>query len=191
MTGVAILMILTGGTLLYGAIRGYDPRSLVTGIFTGSDPTPLPPIPGLTPGTTATGTPLTGGTPPAASGSGQVQASVQSVWSAVQARYPKARSAGMFQCRRIAGSSTWSQHAWGNAVDIVGPTSLYMGRIAAWLLAEARANRLPIAQVLWQGKDLLSGGSVSGHYDHIHVSGRPMFSGTPPCAGLGDKKGKR
>jgi hypothetical protein len=34
------------------------------------------------------------------------------------ARKGKIKFGGVFNCRTVAGSTTFSQHAWGNAVDI-------------------------------------------------------------------------
>ena len=116
---------------------------------------------------------------------------IQEVFSAVMRQFPRAGSAGIAVCRRISGSSSWSQHAWGNGWDIVAPGGLsespssqrFLDMIEKWLIQNTRGGlRLPIAQIIWRGQEQLNGGSVYDHFDHIHVSGDPMFSGTPPCA---------
>jgi hypothetical protein len=97
---------------------------------------------------------------------------IRAVWAAVYDRWPRAvSSAGVTVCKQIEGSSTWSQHSWGNAWDITGTTTT-LDRVAAFL--RSADLRPVVAQVLWR---------VPDHYGHIHVSGRPMFSGVPPCAG--------
>lgn len=94
---------------------------------------------------------------------------------------------GIVNCRRIAGSSSWSQHAWGNGLDIHASFAV-MTDLAAFLAMEARDGRLPIAQILFDGKAWTPdqgwhpANLSSPHTDHIHVSGSPMQGGTPPCA---------
>jgi hypothetical protein len=102
---------------------------------------------------------------------------------AVAARFPGyVVLVGQYNRRLIAGSSTWSQHAFANADDF----HLSIGRsanaeekakgdeIAAWLRANALA--LGIRTVLWWVKD---------HFDHIHVDYWPMGIGTPPLSSTG------
>lgn len=104
---------------------------------------------------------------------------IKAVWREVHERYARSvSSAGVAVCRCIGGGTnchnvgkTWSQHAWGNAWDITGSTAT-LDRVAAFL--RSPAMRPFVAQVLWR---------VPDHYDHIHVSGRPMFVGVPACAG--------
>lgn len=71
-------------------------------------------------------------------------------------------------CRRIAGSWTYSQHAWGNALDIFPISKAEGDRIYAWY----RDNR-NVRTALWWRKD---------HYDHIHLDFWPYGIYTPPCA---------
>lgn len=88
------------------------------------------------------------------------------------ARFPRAANWGIYSCRHIAGSSTWSQHAWANAVDLAPPDRAYGDKMAEFVRANAGALR--IEHLLWQVRD---------HYDHIHVDFTPNFTGTPTCAG--------
>lgn len=78
-----------------------------------------------------------------------------------------------FNCRPIAGTSIWSQHAWpgDNARDIFGPPWL-LDKVAAHL----KTYRLVfgIRTVLWR---------VSGHYDHVHADMWPTGYSKPPCSG--------
>jgi hypothetical protein len=85
--------------------------------------------------------------------------------------YPQLASWGVFNCRRISGSSSWSQHAWADAIDLHAPTMAYGDQVNRWL--NANKGRFNLTRVLWR---------VAGHYDHLHVDFDPDRSGTPPCA---------
>jgi hypothetical protein len=101
----------------------------------------------------------------------QATPAIRHVWRAVYERWgDRVDSWGVFACRFIHGTTTWSQHAWGNAVDWHASTEL-MDRIAAFCRSDEM--RPYVSQVLWR---------VPDHYDHVHVSGRPLRTGTPPCA---------
>ena len=112
---------------------------------------------------------------------------------------PMVSHAGVFNCRRVSGSSTWSQHAWGNGVDLFPRQTLddhdACRRIADHAVLQARtrtlANRglkLPIYDVIdhqnsrrWTRTAGWSGysGTVG---PHVHITGYPYKTGTPPCA---------
>jgi len=102
------------------------------------------------------------------------------VGTVVQA-YPKVESLGLCVCKRISGSNTYSQHSWCNGFDMKGPgpwgsrTSVaYLDDIAAYLSRLDAKGYVPLAQLIWRG---------TSHYPgHIHLSGDPMHTGTPPCA---------
>lgn len=82
---------------------------------------------------------------------------------------------GIYNCRRIDGSSTWSQHAWANGLD-GHIADRHTGRLddgATSILARRLREQPFVAEVLWH---------VAGHYGHLHVSGAPKRAGTPPCA---------
>lgn len=92
-------------------------------------------------------------------------------------------SIGQYNRRKISGSTTWSQHSWGNALDImVGgtlntgtPEGLRNGDIMyAWLVANKKA--LGIRYILWRRKN---------HYNHIHVDFWPKGYATPPVSSTG------
>lgn len=114
--------------------------------------------------------------------------------------------AGVYSCRRISGSSTWSQHAWSNAVDLFPqPKRTKRGYVdsdeARTIIANAvvrnatrrtvanRGRKLKVAQVIdHDGRRIWTPergwhaytGSLG---NHVHVSGAPLKTGTPPCAG--------
>lgn len=83
---------------------------------------------------------------------------------------------GIYNCRRIDGSSSWSQHAYRNALDFrirrkgtntsidTSATTQVVNRI------RAKGNA---AEILWQ---------TSGHTYHAHCTGAPKRYGTPACA---------
>ena len=109
--------------------------------------------------------------------------------------------AGVFNCRRISGSPVWSQHAWGNAVDLFPRGSEYAEKrarcrdIANAVVYQAthrtKANRfrkLDVARVIdhenrrdWTPHDgWTEYGGTTGL--HVHVEGQPVKTGVPPCA---------
>lgn len=50
---------------------------------------------------------------------------------------------GSLNCRRIGGSSSWSQHAYGTALDIGVKTIVAGDRVRDWLFAEVGASPTP------------------------------------------------
>ena len=110
--------------------------------------------------------------------------------------------AGCFVCKQIAGSSTWSQHSWGNALDlfpIPNPQRVYVQKelrqIADAVVYQAthktKANRLrklDVAEVIdHDGRRIWTPGAGWHDYggttgSHIHVSAAPLKTGRPPCA---------
>jgi hypothetical protein len=109
--------------------------------------------------------------------------------------------AGVFNCRKIAGSDRWSQHSWGHAVDLFPKASdehadEACARIAAAVVRQATrrtiANRgrpLAVAEVIDHANMRIWTPSRGWHAytgtrgPHVHVSGSPLRTGTPPCAG--------
>lgn len=95
-------------------------------------------------------------------------------------QFPEVR-AGVTNCRRIANSSTWSQHAWGNALDLYSVAFGYstdprhqrfLDEVAAWV--RTYFDELSARTLLWRVRD---------HFNHIHLDGWPKGYSTPPCAG--------
>ncbi len=81
------------------------------------------------------------------------------------------RKVGVTNCRKIAGSSTWSQHAWSNAADIY-VSDYRLGDKIVKDIREKFGSHIKV--VLWWTRN---------HYDHIHVDMWPTGIYTPPCAG--------
>lgn len=98
--------------------------------------------------------------------------------------------AGQYNCRRISGSSRYSQHSWPNALDVTNvnygystnPSNQeYLDAVAAFLWENREA--LSLKMMLWRGKSWFTDNPVSGHQDHIHLDFWPTGYSTPPCAG--------
>lgn len=89
------------------------------------------------------------------------------------AQFPALIDGGYYNRRKIAGTQTWSQHAWGNATDLFGERALLD---ATAKYCRDNKTRLRINNILWWQRD---------HYDHIHLDFIPKQTGTPPLPGQG------
>lgn len=94
---------------------------------------------------------------------------------------------GQYSRRKIADTERWSEHSWGNALDLhvsVGRADVTEkangDEIAAWL--RDQKTELGIRNVLWW---------VKNHFDHIHTDFWPRGEGIPPLktTGIGEFKG--
>ena len=102
---------------------------------------------------------------------------------------------GVFSCRKIAGTNYWSQHAWGNALDLFPTNNKYNDEIARAAVTQAtkrtfanRGRKLDLSNVI----DHLNGriwtpGTGWHEYNgtvgpHVHVQAAPIKTGTPACA---------
>lgn len=117
--------------------------------------------------------------------------SVASVWvrDLLQDVFPDLY-AGHYNCRKISGSSRYSQHAWPNALDLTNvkygysthpDNQAYLDAVAQYIWDNRVA--LSVKMMLWRGKSWGTGNPVSGHQNHIHVDFWPTGYGTPKCAG--------
>lgn len=82
---------------------------------------------------------------------------------------------GVFNCRKIDGSDSWSKHAWGAALDghvANADTGRLDGEATDLLVAILRPLDF-VGLVLWR---------VSGHFGHFHAEEDDPPSGFPPCA---------
>ena len=112
---------------------------------------------------------------------------------------PFIHHAGVYNCRKIYGSTTWSQHAWGNSVDLFpNPEDNYgeaCNRMAEAAVTQAtkrtlanRGRKAELAEVIdhqnMQMWTPSSGWRDYGgtHGAHVHVTGSPKRTGEPPCA---------
>lgn len=73
-------------------------------------------------------------------------------------------------CRKIAGSTSWSQHSWVNGADLFASPRI-LDDVATYIRATYSDV---IAHVLWKVKD---------HFTHVHFDTWPQGISTPPCAG--------
>lgn len=111
----------------------------------------------------------------------------------VRYRFPNVLFGGCFVCKRISGSSSWSDHAWGDAVDWTeNPhAGLMAEEIFDWLLRMAREDLVVMAQLIGPIRGVVYTaegpqwgpvrGGDSSHTWHVHGSIR-QHSGFPPCA---------
>lgn len=101
------------------------------------------------------------------------------VLAEVQSQIPTVTNMGI-TCRRpinysgcdfktLPAGARWSQHAWGNAVDIGVPNLATGDQVERYLIRNRK--RLGLGSILWR---------VPNHYDHLHVEGSPRRSGNPP-----------
>ena len=110
--------------------------------------------------------------------------------------------AGCYNCRKISGSSSWSQHSWGNALDLFpvpNPQRVYVQKelrdIANAVVYQAthrtKANRfrkLDVAECIdHDGRRRWTPSGGWGSYGgatgaHIHVTAAPYRTGLPGCA---------
>ena len=91
---------------------------------------------------------------------------------------------GRYNCRKISGSSAWSQHSWGpNALDLYPPKHIsyatqrqeyqdYLDIVDGFI--RQHLSELNVRVRLWR---------VKNHYNHIHIDFWPRGWSTPPCAG--------
>lgn len=88
---------------------------------------------------------------------------------------------GIHVCRKIYGSSSWSQHSWNDAVDVgVGNDKQAGDDIHRWLNANENKYGGFCENIWWEVPS--TGDATQDHRDHIHVSLGPCHTGTPPCA---------
>lgn len=100
---------------------------------------------------------------------------VTSIIAKVNAKFGPTGNKGIDNCRYIKDTTTWSQHAWGNAVDF----DVY--GVTAQRPYVTYVESLPeVGTVLWASN------RPADHTDHIHVEGVPKQTGTPPCASGGN-----
>jgi hypothetical protein len=115
-----------------------------------------------------------------------VDPGIADFWEWVRHRFPRAESWGIFSCRAIGGTDTYSAHAWLKAIDIHAPAFIMaaIARLAVryrkrWGLAVIIYNR-KIASTSSNFKWVPYGGE-NPHTDHVHVN-VSYPSGVPPCA---------
>lgn len=112
----------------------------------------------------------------------------------------RVEKAGVYNCRRISGSSSWSQHSWGNAVDLFPDPPVFDDQADLRAVANAvvhqathrtpanRGRRLAVARVIDHdaSRQWTPGAGWHGYSGakgpHVHVEATPARTGAPPCA---------
>jgi hypothetical protein len=92
---------------------------------------------------------------------------------------------GICVCKDIAGSSSYSQHAYCNAEDYHAIFTI-MSNAAHWLATNAAKDivNFPAAEIIFNRQIWTPSqgwhyyGGINPHTDHIHVSGYPLQSGS-------------
>lgn len=92
----------------------------------------------------------------------------------VETLFPFITHVGVYKRRRIAGTSSWSQHSWANALDLHVATRQEGDLVHRFL--EDNREAFGIRVLLWWVRD---------HYDHLHVDFWPKGEGTPPLTQRG------
>jgi hypothetical protein len=114
---------------------------------------------------------------------------IDRIYTLVFRNYSFAQNWGIFNCRPVAGSSTWSQHSWANALDVGASTMDQLWTIANRLVEEQKEGRdlegivytVICGNRIWR-KDLGWNPYTGIYHTHVHVDAYPNFDGRPPCA---------
>jgi hypothetical protein len=112
----------------------------------------------------------------------QVTPEIQHTALELWARFPGLTNMGTHVIKNVAGTSTPSEHSYGNAIDI-GGTGKTLAEAASW--AVAHAAKLGVSQVIYQTSIWTSDGGwhpYTGvpHTTHVHISGPLTYSNTNP-----------
>lgn len=97
----------------------------------------------------------------------------------------KWRSGGSLVCKKVAGTNTWSDHAYGEAQDIFASWEV-MNEIAEWTVAaykELNVNYVILRDRIWKRETKKWGIYTGIYHRHVHTSFSHDGSGVPPCAG--------
>lgn len=85
---------------------------------------------------------------------------------ALNNRFPNWENWGICNVRYISGTTTWSQHAYANAIDIRFGSMAAMDKVARFF--KNHTGEFDIANCLWR---------VAGHFDHVHIDFYPQSTG--------------
>lgn len=104
-------------------------------------------------------------------------------WGWVKQNFPSALFLGAYVCKFIAGTSTKSQHSFGNAVDFSLTTQAAMTSAAHFVVANTdllNAEHVIVGDTIWSKGSGWSHYSGDFHY-HVHVDFSPNCSSSLPC----------
>ena len=90
---------------------------------------------------------------------------------------------GVTNCRKISGSSSWSQHSWSGANDITHKDHGYSSNPTHQVWLRELVDWLRDKMELLSLKSILGPDYNSAHADHVHADHWPKGYSTPPCAG--------
>jgi len=101
-------------------------------------------------------------------------------WSFGKAKYPDCSFLGAYVCKYIVGSSTLSQHSYGNAVDFGRDNMAELYDLAHYLVEHA--DELDLVHVIVDDK-IWEPGTGWQHYSgdrhyHVHADFLPQYSGS-------------
>jgi len=107
-------------------------------------------------------------------------AKADKAWSYGKTEYKDCSFLGSYVCKYISGSSSMSQHSYGNAVDFGRDSMSQLYDLAHYLLDHA--NELDLEHVIVDDKIWTRGYGWS-HYSgdrhyHVHVDFNPQYSGS-------------
>lgn len=101
-------------------------------------------------------------------------------WSFMKDRYPTVRFLGAYVCKHIVGSSTLSQHSYGNAVDFGRDTMAQLEDMAHYAVDNAGELHLAhaiVANRIWEPSTGWRPYYGEYHY-HLHLDFSPQYSGS-------------
>lgn len=100
-------------------------------------------------------------------------------WSNAKDDWGNVQFLGAYVCKRIVGSFIYSQHSYGNAVDIGASTMARLEDIARWAVAhsaEFDIQHVIVADRIWDRGGTWHHYTGEYHY-HVHVDFDPNYSG--------------
>jgi hypothetical protein len=102
------------------------------------------------------------------------------VWSFGKAQFPDCTFLGAYVCKHVYGTSTMSQHSYGNAVDFGRDSMSELYDLAHYLVAHADELDLQhviVDDVIWiRGYGWSHYGGTRHH--HVHADCTPQYSGS-------------
>jgi hypothetical protein len=114
--------------------------------------------------------------PGAGKTAGGLTAAAANYMAVIKKNFPQITGYGTIAVRNIAGTNTWSQHAYGNAIDVMTGASTAMRQAVAFFSNQYR-RILSIAHLL---ADPWFASPLGDHYNHVHADFFPQYGGTPP-----------
>ncbi len=105
---------------------------------------------------------------------------VTTLLNEIQAKWPGTTSAGCYNRRTVAGSSYWSYHAAGRAID-VSNTPAIMQEIATYVAGKEGIEEVIYNRKIWESDQSGAGwrnyNGPNPHTDHVHIGASINFSG--------------